>query len=223
MNALATAGNSKGVNGVALAVLIALFLLVTVMGFMASRWRRGTSMESLDEWGLGGRSFGTWVTWFLLGGDLYTAYTFIAVPAAMFALGSVNGFFAVPYTIVLYPIIFIFMSRLWSVSHRHGFVTTADFVGGRYGSRGLSLVIAVTGILATMPYIALQLVGIQAVLEVVGVGGSGGVIAQDLPLFIAFALLAAYTYSSGLRAPAVIAFVKDALISVSYTHLTLPT
>ncbi len=113
---------------------------------------------------------------------------------------------------MLYPIIFIFMSRLWSVSHRHGFVTTSDFVGNRYGSRGLSLVIAVTGILATMPYIALQLVGIQAVLEVTGLGGSGNVIAQDLPLFIAFAVLAAYTYSSGLRAPAIIAFVKDGLI-----------
>jgi SSS family solute:Na+ symporter len=210
--ALAAANDHTGVNGVALAVLIALFALVTVMGFWASKWRQPPSLESLDEWGLGGRNFGTWITWFLLGGDLYTAYTFIAVPAAMFALGSVAGFFAVPYTIVLYPIIFIFMSRLWSVSHRHGFVTTADFVRGRYGSRGLSLVIAVTGILATMPYIALQLVGIQAVLEVTGVGGSGGFIAQDLPLFIAFALLAAYTYSSGLRAPAVIAFVKDALI-----------
>jgi len=206
------ADNHIGVNGVALAVLIVLFLLVTVMGFMASKWRRGSDMESLDEWGLGGRSFGTWITWFLLGGDLYTAYTFIAVPAAMFALGAVNGFFAVPYTIVLYPIIFVFMSRLWSVSHRHGFVTTADFVGGRYGSRGLSLAIAVTGILATMPYIALQLVGIQAVLEVTGLGGSGNVIAADLPLFIAFAVLAAYTYASGLRAPAVIAFVKDTLI-----------
>ena len=214
MNAVAqvAADNHKGVNGVALAVLIVLFLLVTVMGFMASKWRRGSDMESLDEWGLGGRTFGTWITWFLLGGDLYTAYTFIAVPAAMFALGAVNGFFAVPYTIVLYPIIFVFMSRLWSVSHRHGFVTTADFVGGRYGSRGLSLAIAVTGILATMPYIALQLVGIQAVLEVTGLGGSGNVIAADLPLFIAFAVLAAYTYASGLRAPAVIAFVKDTLI-----------
>jgi SSS family solute:Na+ symporter len=69
------------VNGVALAVLVLLFALVTGMGFWASRWRRPTSMESLDEWGLGGRSFGTWITWFLLGGDLYTAYTFIAVPA----------------------------------------------------------------------------------------------------------------------------------------------
>ena len=182
------------------------------MGFWASRWRRPTSMESLDEWGLGGRSFGTWITWFLLGGDLYTAYTFIAVPAAMWAAGSVSGFFAVPYTIVLYPIIFIFMGRMWSVSHRHGYVTTADFVRGRFGSRGLSLAVAVTGFLATMPYIALQLVGIQAVLEVVGLGGGDSVIAKDLPLFIAFALLAAYTYSGGLRAPAVIAFVKDTLI-----------
>jgi SSS family solute:Na+ symporter len=210
--ALAAADDPVGVNGVAVAVLIILFLLVTVMGFMAARWRKADSLESLDEWGLGGRSFGTWITWFLLGGDLYTAYTFVAVPAAMFALGSVSGFFAVPYTIVLYPIIFIFMSRLWSVSHRHGYVTPADFVRGRHGSRGLSLAIAITGLLATMPYIALQLVGIQAVLEVAGLGGSGSLIAKDLPLFIAFALLAAYTYSSGLRAPAIIAFVKDALI-----------
>jgi len=209
---LAAPVHAMQVNGVALAVLIALFAVVTVLGFMASRWRRAESLESLDEWGLGGRKFGTWVTWFLLGGDLYTAYTFVAVPAAMFATGAVAGFFAVPYTIVLYPIIFVFMARLWSVSHRHGYVTTADFVRGRYDDRGLSLAVAVTGFVATMPYIALQLVGIQAVLEVAGVGGGDSLIAQDAPLFIAFALLAAYTYSSGLRAPAIIAFVKDTLI-----------
>lgn len=206
------AADTGGVNGVALAVLIVLFGVVTVAGFMASRFMRADSMESLDEWGLGGRKFGTWITWFLLGGDLYTAYTFVAVPAAMFATGAVAGFFAVPYTIVLYPIIFIFMARLWSVSHRHGYVTTADFVRGRYDYRGLSLAVAVTGFVATMPYIALQLVGIQAVLEVAGLGGGDNILAKDAPLFIAFALLAAYTYSSGLRAPAVIAFVKDILI-----------
>ena len=43
-------------------------------------------------------------------------------------------------------------------------------------------------------------------------GGSGNWFVKDLPLFIAFAVLAAYTYSSGLRAPALIAFVKDTLI-----------
>jgi SSS family solute:Na+ symporter len=202
----------KDVNGVELTIVIVIFLLVTGIGFWAARWRRGDTMASLDEWGLGGRGFGTFVTWFLLGGDLYTAYTFVAVPAAMFATGAVTGFFAVPYTVVVYPIIFVFMARLWSVSHRHSFVTPADFVRGRYGSRGLSLAIAVTGILATMPYIALQLVGIQAVLEVMGIGGSGNTFAKDLPLFVAFAVLAAYTYTSGLRAPALIAFLKDGLI-----------
>jgi SSS family solute:Na+ symporter len=208
------AGTGTGVNGVQVAVVLFFFVVVTAGGFVAARWKRPDSMHSLDEWGLGGRRFGTVVTWFLLGGDLYTAYTFVAVPAAMYALGSVSGFFAVPYTIVVYPMIFIFMPRLWSVSHRNGFVTPADFVRGRYDSRLLSLAVAVTGILATMPYIALQLVGIQAVLDTMGLGGSGSTLEKDLPLIIAFAVLAAYTYSSGLRAPALIAFVKDTLIYV---------
>src|SRR5689334_15555167 len=201
-------------NAVAFSVFIFLFLLVTVLGFAAARWRRAASLDSLDEWGLGGRGFGTFIAWFLIGGDIYTAYTFIAVPATLYA-GSAVGFFAVPYTIVVYPLIFLFLPRLWSVSHRHGYVTPADFVQGRYDSRGLALAVALTGILATMPYIALQLVGMQVVLEVMGIGtGSSNWFVQDLPLFIAFVVLAAYTYSSGLRAPAMIAFVKDTLIYV---------
>ncbi len=200
------------VDGVALGVLVFFFLVVSVGGFYAARWRRPSSLMSLDEWGLAGRGFGPVITWFLLGGDLYTAYTFVAVPAAMYATGAVSGFFAVPYTILVYPLIFIFMPRMWSVSHANGYVTTADFIRGRYGSRSLSLAVAVTGVLATMPYIALQLVGIQAVLDTIGLGGSDNTFLKDLPLFIAFAVLAAFTYSSGLRAPALIAFVKDTLI-----------
>src|ERR1700704_2097129 len=172
-------------------------------------------MATLDEWGLGGRSFGTFVAWFLLGGDLYTAYTFIAVPAAMFGAGAVTGFFAVAYTIIVFPIALIFLPRLWSIARAHNYVTPADFVRGRYGSRSLALAIAFTGILALMPYIALQLVGIQAVLTVMGVGpSSASTLVKDLPLFIAFLVLAIFTYVSGLRAPALIAFVKDTLIYV---------
>src|SRR5215217_7430876 len=157
-------------NVVELVIVIALFLVVTVMGFAASRWRRADDLMHLDEWGLGGRSFGSWITWFLLGGDLYTAYTFVAVPALVFAVGAL-GFFAVPYTIVLYPIALLAAVRMWSVAHTHGFVTPADFVRGRHGSSSLALAVAVTGIVATMPYIALQLVGIQAVLETIGISG----------------------------------------------------
>ena len=190
----------------ALGVFIALFALVTLIGFFAARWRRG-DLTQLAEWGLGGRRFGSIVVWFLLGGDLYTAYTFIAVPALMFGAGAA-GFFAVPYTIFVYPILFAVFPRLWSVAHKHGYVTAADFVRGRFGSGTLALAIAVTGIVATMPYIALQLVGIEVVLEGLGIHG-------EWPLIIAFVVLAAYTYSSGLRAPAMIAVVKDLLIYVT--------
>ena len=191
---------------VALSVFIVLFVLVTVLGFMASRWRRG-DLDLLHEWGLAGRRFGTVVTWFLLGGDLYTAYTFIAVPALIFGAGA-TGFFAVPYTIIVYPFVFVVMPRLWSVARRHHYITAADFVRGRYESRGLALAVAFTGILATMPYIALQLVGIQVVLAGMGIQG-------DAPLVIAFVILAAYTYFSGLRAPAMIALVKDVIIYIT--------
>ena len=207
--------NDSSIDGVAVAVFVFFFLLVTVLGFAAVRWRRVAKLDNLDEWGLGGRGFGTFVAWFLIGGDLYTAYTFIAVPATMFA-GSAVGFFAIPYATIAYPLIFLFLPRLWSVSHRHGYVTPADFVQGRYDSKPLALVVAITGIVATMPYIALQLVGIEVVLQVLGLqsGEDTAWLLQHLPLFIAFAFLAAYTYSSGLRAPALIAFVKDTLIYI---------
>jgi SSS family solute:Na+ symporter len=204
----------SNVNAVTFTIVLVLFVIVTVVGFLAARWRRPEVMAHLNEWGLGGRGFGTFITWFLLGGDLYTAYTFIAVPALVFGSGSI-GFFAVSYTILAYPIAFIFLPRLWSVSRVHGYVTPGDFIRGRYGSRGLALAMAFTGILALMPYIALQLVGIQAVLTVMGVGASStNSYVKDLPLFVAFLVLAIFTYVSGLRAPAAIAFIKDTLIYV---------
>jgi solute:Na+ symporter, SSS family len=202
------------INWVSFGILLVLFLVVTVIGFAAARWRRAEDVMHLNEWGLGGRGFGTFVSWFLLGGDVYTAYTFIAVPAVVFGTGAA-GFFTLSYTIMVYPIAFVFLPRLWSIARVHGYITPADFVRGRYGSRGLALAVAFTGILAIMPYIALQLVGIQSVLTVMGVGGSSSnEFVKDLPLIIAFIILAGYTFVSGLRAPALIAFIKDTLIYV---------
>src|SRR5258706_1398053 len=198
-------------NWIALTVFILLFGFITWLGFAAAHWRRG-DLELLHEWGLGGRRFGTLITWFLLGGDIYTAYTFIAVPALAFGAGAL-AFFAVPYTIIIYPLLFIVFPRLWYVCRKHGYVTAADFVNVRFGNRWLALAITITGIAATMPYIALQLVGLQVVIGAMGVTGDS--IAGDIPLVIAFVILAAFTYSSGLRAPAAIAIVKDLLIYVT--------
>ena len=201
----------QDVNWTALIIFVLLFAFITWLGFAAAKWRQG-DLDVLHEWGLGGRRFGTLVTWFLIGGDLYTAYTFIAVPALAFGAGAV-AFFAVPYTVVVYPLLFLVFPRIWHVCHKHQYITAGDFVRGRFGNRWLALAVTVTGIVATMPYIALQLVGLQVVIGALGVSGTG--LAGDLPLIIAFVILAAFTYSSGLRAPASIAIVKDILIYVT--------
>lgn len=197
---------------VTFSVFLALIVLITGMGFVAGRWRRAADTNNLDEWALGGRTFGPFITWFLLGGDLYSAYTLIAVPAAVFSMGAF-GFYAIPNAIVLYTLGFLFLPKLVALSHEHGYVTLTDFVNDRFGSRSLSLAITVTGLLATLPYLALQLVGLEVVFGSLGIGGEAtdSWIVRDLPLLIAFGVLAAYTYSSGVRAPALIAFVKDTL------------
>jgi SSS family solute:Na+ symporter len=130
----------------------------------------------------------------------------IAVPALVYAVGA-YGFFALPYTIIVYPFVFAVMPILWKVAHANGYVTSADVVLGTYGSRALELAVAMTGMVATMPYIALQLIGMGVVIKAMGLSG-------DWPIIIAFIVLALYTYSSGLRAPALIAFVKDIMIYV---------
>src|ERR1700687_2756819 len=194
------------IDWIALAIFLFFFILVTVMGFFAAHWKSGPISADLDQWGLGGRQFGTWITWFLIGGDVYTAYTMIAVPALVYAVGA-YGFFALPYTIIVYPFVFAVMPVLWTAARAKGHVTAADVVHAPYNSRGLELAVAITGRLATMPYIALQLIGMGVVIKAIGLTG-------EFPIIAAFIVLALYTYSSGLRAPALIAFVKDIMIYI---------
>ncbi|QBD77976.1 sodium:solute symporter [Ktedonosporobacter rubrisoli] len=202
----------------ALIIFITVFALVNLLGFFAAHWRSG-DLSRLQEWGLAGRRFGTIVSWFLLGGDVYTAYSFIAVPALIFSSGAL-GFFPVVYLSLVFPLMFLFLPRFWTIARHRGYLTAADFVRERFDSSGLALLVTITGILATLPYIALQMYGIEIVLAQMGVP-------LETSLFLAFGILAAYTYLSGLRAPALIAFVKDSciwlvvLITVIYAGLKL--
>jgi SSS family solute:Na+ symporter len=191
----------------ALAVFIFLFLVVAVIGVYAIRWRKGDSHD-LHEWGLGGRNFGVLISWFLIGGDLYTAYTLIAVPALIFGKGAI-GLFALPYTIVVYPLMLAVMPRLWQIAKDRGHITPSDYVKDRFRSRTLALLVAITGIIAVIPYAALQMYGIEVVLAYMGVPPTGALVAG-------FVVLALFTYISGLRAPALISLVKDTLIYTTF-------
>ena len=93
-------------------------------------------MSDLGEWALAGKRLGTVLVWFLIGADLYTAYTFISVPSGVYAgIFGVPGtgsfyFFAVPYVALTFGIAIVVMPKLWKVAHERGYITAADFVKG---------------------------------------------------------------------------------------------
>jgi SSS family solute:Na+ symporter len=185
------------------AVFLAILIPATILGFTAGRWR-SSNLNRLQEWGLAGRRFGPLISWFVLSGDLYTAYAFVAVPGLIFGTGAL-GFYSIPYASLAYPLAFLVLPRLWTISRHRGYITVADFVHERFDSSILALAVAITGILAIMPYTAVQLIGMQVALSQMG-------IPVEAALFISFAVLALYTYFNGLRAPAMLAIVKDVMI-----------
>ena len=194
-----------------LALFFAIIIIVLFAGYMAYFWRKPADMDAKGEWSLGGRRFGTVVMWFLLGGDLYTAYTLIAVPGAAATSGISGGafaMFAIAYGVMIYPIVYGTMPKLWNVSKRRGYITASDFVKDRFSSRSLAMLIALTGVLAELPYIALQITGIKYVLSSLS-------LPITVSLIIAFILVAGFTFVSGLRGPALTSILKDAIIWVA--------
>ncbi len=194
-------------------VFVSLFLVFIFLGFYGKYWRRG-NLNHVHEWSLAGRKLGTTLVFFLIGADLYTAYSFVAIPSGIFAKGSLY-FFAIPYVMLTFAVALVTMPRLWTLSRERGYITASDFVKDRFGSKTLAIMIAVTGIVAELPYIALQIVGMQSVLTVMLAGSVNSQAVQEISLLIAFVALAAFTYTSGLRGATLTAVFKDILIWIT--------
>ncbi|MEV6873235.1 sodium:solute symporter [Amycolatopsis sp. NPDC051128] len=199
-------------SGDLMTTTLAVIGVASLLAVTARRFHATGNLPTLEGWALADRGLGPLWTWFLLGSTIFTAYTFIAVPGLVSATGA-PAFFPLPYTVIICPLAFLLLPRLWSVARDHGYVTVADFVRGRYGSPTLALVVALTGILATMPYLALQVVGIRAVLVAAGIPARTA--AGDLVMVVLFAGLAVATYRRGLRAPTVISAFKTLAVFCS--------
>jgi hypothetical protein len=187
-------------------VFVVLFLAVTVMGFLAARWQRsGRASTTSTNGGLGGRKFGSWIT----GSSSVATSTRLTRSSPCPRCCSVRappGSSRCRTPVILYPMVFLPVAAHVVGLAVHGYVTPADFVRGSLRQLGAGAHRRDHRLVATMPYIALQLVGLEAVLRTMGLNAGG--FFGHLPLLVAFVILAVYTYQSGLRAPALIAFVK---------------
>src|SRR2546425_9289866 len=104
-------------DGVTIAAFVAVLGGTSLLAVTARRLRRGGELPTLENWALADRQYGALLTWFLLGGTIYTAYTFAAVPGLVYGEGAL-GFFALPDTTIVYPLAFLLLPRLWSVARQ---------------------------------------------------------------------------------------------------------
>ncbi len=192
---------------------VTLFVAFIVLGFYGKYWRKG-NLNHVHEWALAGKKLGTTLVFFLIGADLYTAYSFVAIPSGVFAKGALY-FFAIPYVMLTFGIALVTVPKLWTLAHQKGYITASDFVKDRFGSKSLAVMIAITGIVAELPYIALQIVGMQAVLTVMLAGSANSQLVQEISLLASFSILAAFTYTSGLRGATLTAIFKDILVWIT--------
>jgi Na+/proline symporter len=184
---------------VSLIVFLLLFIVFSYLGLKGKDFRAG-NLDLLHEWALGGQRFGAWLLWFLIGADLFTAYTFIAVPSGLFAKGPIF-FFAVPYVAMGFGVALAVMPKFFAVSKEKCHITAVDFIKDRYNSKSLAIMVALVGITAELPYIALQIVGMKVVLStlLMQFKGINQNLVNEISLSLAFLILSWFTYKSGLE------------------------
>jgi SSS family solute:Na+ symporter len=194
-------------------VFIVLFAVFVMLGFYGARFRRG-NLDNLGDWALAGRKLGSILTFFLQGADWYTAYSILAIPSAVFVSGAF-GFFGVAYQTMVFAFAMIFVPALWTRAKQRGYITASDFVKDRFRSTTLSVFLAIVGIVAVLPYIALQITGLEAVLAAMLLGTISASQVEEVALVIAFLVLAAFTFTSGLRGATLGAIMKDFLVWIA--------
>ncbi|WML46460.1 sodium:solute symporter [Neobacillus sp. PS3-40] len=201
-------------NLTSLIITSAIVLFVVGIGFFVGRSKE--SRSSVEEWSVGGRRLGSLFVWFLIGADIYTAYTFLGLTSSAYAGGSI-AFFATPYVVLAYPLAYFFLPKIWKVGSVHKFTTLADYIKARFDSKLFSLLVAIDGVLMLIPYIDLQLAGIQDTFRVAGTG----YINITFVVIVSFLLVAFYTFFSGIKAPTYTAILKDILVWVIMLYMVV--
>ena len=201
-----------------IALLIILFIIIGTIGFGIFGVRR--VKMSPAQFILGGRSFGIIFLWLLSAGEVYTSFTFLGAAGWAYSRGA-PAFYIICYLTVSCITVFFYMPPIWRIARRQGLLTNADYFADRYQSRALGFLTALVGVVFLIPYITLQLTGIQILLQIAGYGAINSVWAAGG----AFGLIICFVLISGLRGAAWASLIKDGLVlaGVIFAGIVLPT
>ncbi|HZO92680.1 MAG TPA: sodium:solute symporter family protein [Candidatus Baltobacteraceae bacterium] len=196
--------------------IIALVVVATIaLGLYGVR---GVKMDA-QEYIVGGRRIGALLLWLLLAGEIYTTFTFLGAAGWAYGKGA-PAYYILCYGTLAYIISFFLAPAVHRIARERGYLTGPDFFRDRYESRLLGALVALVGFVMLVPYVTLQLTGIQILVQIAGFGRIDPLVA----VAIAFFMIALFTFVAGLRGAAWAAVAKDGLvlIGVIFAGLVLP-
>ncbi len=172
--------------------LIVAYLVLTLwVGLRAGRGRSAT----VDGFVAGDRDFGFLVMYFVTGASVFSAFAFLGGPGWAYSRGAA-AFYILSYGVLGMMPWYVMGPKIARIGRQLGQVTQAQFLTGRFRSRGLSLLIAVISIVALIPYITLQIRGAGIVVEAV----TEGKVPLWLGAAIAYGIVLVYVLVSGVAA-----------------------
>lgn len=186
-----------------LLVALGATFVILVLGGVAGRTRN----DNLEGWLVHHRGMGSLLLWFLLGSEIYTAFTFQGLAGYSYSNGAA-GFYNVAQNDVAYGIAFLVLPCIWMLGKKYGYVTQSDFIAHRYGSKALGVFVALSTALIMIAYIDLNIEGLSAIFRVIG----GDAISPVIGNVLAFVVLAAAVFIGGIRGNAIQSVVKDLLM-----------
>ncbi len=201
--------------GIALSIVAVVVLGTIVFALLAV----GRVKMDPQQYIVGGRSFGTLFLWVLLAGEIYTTFTFLGIAGLSYSQGA-PAFYIMVYGTVAYIIGYFLTPAVWRVGKERNLLTGPDFFETQYQSRTLGVAIAILQFVMIVPYVALQLSGLQILLRIAGYGAYDATVS----VCIAFLVLALFVFSAGLRGTAWASVVKDifVLAAVAFAGLAIP-
>lgn len=188
---------------VALSIISAIVAAGSVAGFSA----RFQHKMDLEQWTVGGRGFGTMLVWLLMAGEIYTTYTFLGASGWAYSRGG-PVLYILGYQPLCYVVSFFILPSVWEVGRKYKLQTLGDFFQTRYGKTYLSAFVALVGMIFLLPYVQLQLTGLGIIVEV----ASYGAVHRTPAILIAFTIVAAFVFVSGVRGVAWASVMKDILL-----------
>ncbi len=188
---------------------------VLIFATLASR----RTVVDPQEFIVGGRSFGALFLWILLAGEIYTSFTFLGAAGWAYGRGA-PAFYILCYGTIAFIVSYFLLPPIWKIAKERGLLTEADFFAERYGSRRLGILVACVGFVFLVPYVTLQLSGLEILLRIAGYS----TLNSTTTVGVAFALMTGFVYLNGLRGTAWASVVKDVavVLAVLFAGIALP-